>query len=153
MVAPDDEVVRAVVAADDGMEQPFLGSSHAHGKRQEARPRSRLPPRPMAGSITHAELELPYLNVRLQMSWHDIVVIGYDAARNAYVVDNDRAEVQEVPYAALARARASGAFPVPTRVLLLVVKLLLPAVMRRTPQGWAPVRATPPWKCWWRCAT
>ena len=41
--------------------------------------------------------ELPYLRVRLQMSRHDIVVIGYDEAeRIAFVVDNDRAEVQEV---------------------------------------------------------
>ncbi|WP_284533832.1 BtrH N-terminal domain-containing protein [Nocardioides sp. T2.26MG-1] len=60
--------------------------------------------------------ELPYLNVRLQMSRHDIVVIGYDDdTETAFVVDNDRAEVQEVPYEALARARASRSFPVPTR--------------------------------------
>ena len=60
--------------------------------------------------------ELPYLDVRLQMSRHDIVVIGYDDdAETAFVVDNDRAEVQEVPYDALARARASRSFPVPTR--------------------------------------
>ena len=60
--------------------------------------------------------ELPYLNVRLQMSRHDIVVIGYDdETQTAFVVDNDRAEVQEVPYDALARARASRSFPVPTR--------------------------------------
>lgn len=60
--------------------------------------------------------ELPYLNVRLQMSRHDIVVIGYDDdTETAFVVDNDRAEVQEVPYEALARARASQSFPRPTR--------------------------------------
>lgn len=60
--------------------------------------------------------ELPYLRVQLQMSRHDIVVIGYDDERQlAYVVDNDRAEAQEVPLAALARARASQAFPQPTR--------------------------------------
>ncbi|QBX56408.1 DUF4872 domain-containing protein [Nocardioides seonyuensis] len=60
--------------------------------------------------------ELPYLNVRLQMSRHDIVVIGYDdETEKAFVVDNDRAEVQEVSYEALARARASRSFPVPTR--------------------------------------
>lgn len=60
--------------------------------------------------------ELPYLRVQLQMSRHDIVVIGYDEATNvAFVVDNDRAEVQEVPLEALARARASVAFPQPTR--------------------------------------
>ncbi|ANI91137.1 Hypothetical protein BJL86_0327 [Dietzia timorensis] len=60
--------------------------------------------------------ELPYLNVRLQMSRHDIVVIGYeDDTETAFVVDNDRAEMQKVPYEALARARASRSFPVPTR--------------------------------------
>jgi hypothetical protein len=60
--------------------------------------------------------ELPYLRVQLQMSRHDIVVIGYDTDRNvAFVVDNDRADVQEVPLDALARARSSTAFPQPTR--------------------------------------
>ena len=52
--------------------------------------------------------ELPYLRVKLQMSRHDIVVIGYDEEQGvAYVVDNDRAGVQEVPLDALARARSS----------------------------------------------
>lgn len=60
--------------------------------------------------------ELPYLRVRLRMSRHDIVLIGYDDdERVAFVVDNDRAEVQRVPYEDLARARSSAAFPVPTR--------------------------------------
>lgn len=60
--------------------------------------------------------ELPYLRVQLRMSRHDIVVIGYDVDREiAFVVDNDRAEVQEVALAALARARASTSFPEPTR--------------------------------------
>lgn len=60
--------------------------------------------------------ELPYLRVQLQMSRHDIVVIGYDEPKGiAFVVDNDRAEVQEVPLDALARARSSTSFPQPTR--------------------------------------
>jgi hypothetical protein len=60
--------------------------------------------------------ELPYLRVKLQMSRHDIVVIGYDEAKGiAFVVDNDRADVQEVPLDALARARSSTSFPQPTR--------------------------------------
>ena len=59
---------------------------------------------------------LPYLRVRLRMSRHDIVVIGYDDhAHTAFVADNDRDDIQEVPYEALAQARASTAFPVPTR--------------------------------------
>jgi hypothetical protein len=43
-------------------------------------------------------------------------VTGYDDAKQvAHVVDNDRAEVQDVPLEALARARSSTAFPQPTR--------------------------------------
>ncbi|MBF6137169.1 BtrH N-terminal domain-containing protein [Nocardia puris] len=60
--------------------------------------------------------ELPYLRVRLRMSRHDIVIVGYDdETRVAYVVDNDRDEIQTVPYDALARARSSTGFPTPTR--------------------------------------
>jgi hypothetical protein len=60
--------------------------------------------------------ELPYLRVRLKMSRHDIVIIGYDDVEQvAFVVDNDREDVQVVPYDALARARASTSFPTPTR--------------------------------------
>ncbi|GAA1388643.1 BtrH N-terminal domain-containing protein [Pseudonocardia kongjuensis] len=60
--------------------------------------------------------ELPYLNVRMHMSRHDIVVIGYDgAAGTVQVVDNDRADVQTIGLDDLARARRSTAFPVPTR--------------------------------------
>ena len=60
--------------------------------------------------------ELPYLNVRLQMSRHDIVIIGYDDELDVvYVVDNDREHVQAVPSQALRRARTSTGFPVPTR--------------------------------------
>ncbi|MBF6278389.1 MULTISPECIES: BtrH N-terminal domain-containing protein [Nocardia] len=68
-------------------------------------------------SLVWADIaELPYLRVRLQMSRHDIVVIGYDEETGvAFVVDNDRAEVQEVPLDALARARCSTSFPQPTR--------------------------------------
>lgn len=65
---------------------------------------------------------LPYLRVRLQMSRHDIVIVGYDDdQRLAYVVDNDRKDVQAVPYDDLARARASTSFPVPTRHTTYVV--------------------------------
>ncbi|TVT12459.1 BtrH N-terminal domain-containing protein [Amycolatopsis acidiphila] len=60
--------------------------------------------------------ELPYLRVRLSMSRHDIVIIGYnDHTRTATVIDNDRADPQPVPYDALARARSSTGFPAPTR--------------------------------------
>ncbi|MBJ7287546.1 BtrH N-terminal domain-containing protein [Williamsia sp.] len=60
--------------------------------------------------------ELPYLRVQMQMSRHDIVVIGYDEdAHVAFVVDNDRADVQSVPLESLARARSSTSFPEPTR--------------------------------------
>ncbi len=50
------------------------------------------------------------------MSRHDIVVIGYnDETQVALVVDNDREDIQQVPYVALARARSSTSFPQPTR--------------------------------------
>ncbi len=68
-------------------------------------------------SLVWADIaELPYLRVQLRMSRHDIVVVGYDDDEQiAFVVDNDRAEVQKVPLHALARARSSTAFPQPTR--------------------------------------
>jgi len=60
--------------------------------------------------------ELPYLRVRLSMSRHDIVIIGYDDDQQlAHVVDNDRDTIQSVPYENLRRARSSTGFPVPTR--------------------------------------
>ncbi|MGB5149185.1 MAG: BtrH N-terminal domain-containing protein [Mycobacterium sp.] len=60
--------------------------------------------------------ELPYLRVRLHMSRHDIVIVGYDdEQRVAYVVDNDRDTTQLVSYENLRRARSSVGFPTPTR--------------------------------------
>ncbi|MHA6794326.1 BtrH N-terminal domain-containing protein [Pseudonocardia bannensis] len=60
--------------------------------------------------------ELPYLNVRMRMSRHDIVVIGYDdPAHTVTVVDNDRSDPQTITHADLARARSSTSFPMPTR--------------------------------------
>jgi hypothetical protein len=60
--------------------------------------------------------ELPYLRVKMRMSRHDIVVIGYDEdAGTAIVVDNDRAEPQTIGLDALARARSGQGFPMPTR--------------------------------------
>ncbi len=60
--------------------------------------------------------ELPYLRVRLHMSRHDIVIVGYDDEQQvAYVVDNDRDTTQLVPYDDLRRARSSVGFPTPTR--------------------------------------
>ncbi|ABL81676.1 MULTISPECIES: DUF4872 domain-containing protein, partial [unclassified Nocardioides] len=54
--------------------------------------------------------------MKLSMSRHDIVVIGYDDdAQVALVVDNDREDIQQVHYDALARARSSTSFPQPTR--------------------------------------
>ncbi|MCD2191552.1 BtrH N-terminal domain-containing protein [Actinomycetospora soli] len=60
--------------------------------------------------------ELPYLRVRMQMSRHDIVVTGYEPdGHQVRVIDNDRAEPQIIPAAALAAARSSTGFPTPTR--------------------------------------
>jgi hypothetical protein len=67
--------------------------------------------------------ELPYLRARLSMSRHDVVIVGYDDARAvAYVVDNDRVDVQAVPYENLRRARASTGFPIPTRHTTYIVE-------------------------------
>ena len=68
-------------------------------------------------ALVWAEIaELPYLRVQLRMSRHDIVIVGYDSdAEIAYVADNDRVEIQQVPFDALARARRSMTFPEPTR--------------------------------------
>ncbi|WP_026303072.1 BtrH N-terminal domain-containing protein [Jongsikchunia kroppenstedtii] len=68
-------------------------------------------------ALVWAEIaELPYLRVQLRMSRHDIVIVGYDdEAGIAFVADNDRAELQQVPLEALARARRSTSFPEPTR--------------------------------------
>lgn len=89
-----------------GTDDPMTGWDWVRRELQQGRP-----------VLVWADIaELPYLNVRLQMSRHDIVLIGYDDdTETAFVVDNDRADVQEVPYEALARARASQSFPVPTR--------------------------------------
>ena len=66
--------------------------------------------------------ELPYLRVQFQMSRHDIVIVGYDAeSDSAYVVDNDRPDVQEVPMAALAAARSSTGFPQPSRHRIFLI--------------------------------
>lgn len=67
--------------------------------------------------MIHADIaELPYLRVRLSNTRHDVVVIGYsDEQGIAWVVDNDRADVQEVPLDVLSSSRASTGFPDPVR--------------------------------------
>jgi hypothetical protein len=60
--------------------------------------------------------ELEYLNVRLRMTMHDIVVCGYDEVEGAALIaDNDRDDIQRCSLPALARARNSQAFPGPNR--------------------------------------
>jgi hypothetical protein len=60
--------------------------------------------------------ELEYLNVRLRMTMHDIVVCGYDEVEDvAFIADNDRDDIQRCSLPALARARNSQAFPGPNR--------------------------------------
>lgn len=55
--------------------------------------------------LIHADIaELPYLRVRLSNTRHSIVVVGYDQGRGiAWLADNDREAIQEVPLDALAR--------------------------------------------------
>lgn len=67
--------------------------------------------------------ELPYLRTQLSMSRHDVVVTGYDDATSTVsVVDNDRTEVQRVPYDAMRRARSSRGFPQETRHRMYLVE-------------------------------
>lgn len=72
-----------------------------------------------AGSpaLIHADiLELPYLRVTLSNTRHSLVVSGYDTDEGvAYVLDNDRDEVQTVALDDLDRARRSRGFPDPPR--------------------------------------
>lgn len=61
-------------------------------------------------------LALPYLRVQLSNTRHSLLVTGYDAdAGVAYLLDNDRAELQEVPLDVLDRARSTDGFPDPAR--------------------------------------
>lgn len=61
-------------------------------------------------------MDLPYLDVRLPNTRHDIVVVGYDDDEGlVHVVDNDRAEIQVVSMEELATARSSTRFPGPAR--------------------------------------
>lgn len=67
--------------------------------------------------LIHTDIaELPYLRVRLSNTRHSVVAVGYDREQGiAWLVDNDRENVQEVPLDALARARHSHGFPDPNR--------------------------------------
>ncbi|MBW3657017.1 MAG: BtrH N-terminal domain-containing protein [Actinobacteria bacterium] len=61
-------------------------------------------------------LALPYLRVTLSNTRHSLLVTGYDDdAGVAYLLDNDRAELQEVPLDVLDRARSTDGFPDPPR--------------------------------------
>ncbi len=114
---PDEGLVFALSETDLPMRLGAEVSVHATDDPQEGWAWVRDAVREGRPALVWADIaELPYLRVRLQMSRHDIVVIGYDDEQQvAHVVDNDRDEVQLVPYSALARARSSQGFPVPTR--------------------------------------
>lgn len=75
-------------------------------------------------ALIHADiLELPYLRVQLSNTRHSLLVSGYDTDRGvAYLLDNDREEVQEVPLDALDRARRSDGFPDPPRYATFPVR-------------------------------
>lgn len=61
-------------------------------------------------------LGLPYLRVQLSNTRHSLLVVGYDDERDvAYLLDNDREDVQEVPLGTLAQARGGDGFPDPAR--------------------------------------
>ncbi|MGN6609932.1 MAG: BtrH N-terminal domain-containing protein [Jatrophihabitans sp.] len=93
-------------AALRSTDDPGAGWQHVRDQLDQGRP-----------VLAWADIaELPYLRVRLRMSRHDIVLIGYDDEQQVvHVVDNDRADTQLVTFDALARARSSTSFPEPTR--------------------------------------
>lgn len=58
---------------------------------------------------------LDYLRAKVHMTLHRILIIGYgDEEEVAYVIDNDREEVQRCSYESLSKARSSKSFPRPT---------------------------------------
>jgi len=58
--------------------------------------------------------ELPYLNARTHFTGHRLLVIGIDdQAGTLFVLDNDRADVQEITQAAFDASWRSTAFPAP----------------------------------------
>jgi hypothetical protein len=60
--------------------------------------------------------DLDYLDVKLDNTRHDVIVTGYDLREGvAYLADYDRDEIECCTLGSLARARASRAFPGPTR--------------------------------------
>src|SRR5579859_1328416 len=80
--------------------------------------------------------ELPYLNARTHFTGHRLLVVGIDdAAGTLLVLDNDRAEVQEIPQAAFAASWSSTAFPEPVayRYYELGWPAQLPALGARVP--------------------
>lgn len=95
-----------IASAREQTDDPAEGWAWVEGELASGRP-----------VMVHADIaELPYLRVRLSNTRHDVVIIGYDEPRQvALVVDNDRAEVQEVPLDLLRRARGSRGFPDPNR--------------------------------------
>lgn len=66
-------------------------------------------------TIVHVDvLHLDYLRAKRPFSQHRILIVGYDDDKNiAYVSDNDRDEIQELPLESLARARSSIGMPIP----------------------------------------
>lgn len=66
-------------------------------------------------AIVHVDVyHLDYLRAKRHFSQHRILVVGYDEdAGIAFVSDNDRDEIQELPLESLARARSSIGIPIP----------------------------------------
>ncbi|MBN2168614.1 MAG: BtrH N-terminal domain-containing protein [Actinobacteria bacterium] len=66
-------------------------------------------------TVVHVDVVyLDYLKAKRHFSQHRILVVGYDEeAGIAYVSDNDRDEIQELPLASLARARSYNGPPIP----------------------------------------
>ncbi|MBN1289094.1 MAG: BtrH N-terminal domain-containing protein [Actinobacteria bacterium] len=65
--------------------------------------------------VVHVDVyDLDYLGAKRHFSQHRIVIAGYDEEKGvAYVSDNDREELQELPLESLSRARSSVSMPQP----------------------------------------
>lgn len=81
--------------------------------------------------------DLDYLDVKLDNTRHDVVVTGFDLGEGvAFLADYDRDGIERCTLGSLARARASSAFPGPTRNATWAMRF-----PERLPEPGAAVRA------------
>ena len=58
---------------------------------------------------------LPYFKTRYHFPMHRVIIVGYNDEEDiVYISDNEREEIQEVPYKIFKKARTSSSLPIPT---------------------------------------